>query len=137
MKIKFDHVNITVANLEESIQWYQKLFNFALVESGTRDDGKKWAILAYDDYMICMSEHQNRQRALSYEESKNHIVGHYGIRVSDQSEWQAKVEKYKLKLYYGGVNEYPFSKSWYVQDPSGHSIEVSYTDKERLQFPGA
>src|SRR5262249_32392119 len=95
----------------------------------------KWAIVAMNDSMICMTEYAGRVLADHHDDESFHQIDHFGIRVSDVDQWLQIVNEHKLRVYYGGVVEYPYSRSWYVQDPSGHAIEVSYTDQERLQFP--
>lgn len=135
MTIKLDHINLTVENLTDSIEWYGKVFGFELVESGTTPQGVRWGIIAFNDSMICMSEYAGRFSADKVEDKSVHQIYHFGIRVSDIEKWEQIVKDHKLKLYYGGQIECPFSKSWYVHDPSGHEIEVSHADQERLQFP--
>lgn len=135
MTIKLDHINLTVANLTDSIEWYGKIFGFELVESGTTPQGVRWGIVAFNDSMICMTEYAGRIFAGKVEDKSGHQIYHFGIRVSDIHKWQRIVKQHRLKLYYGGQIEYPSSKSWYVHDPSGHEIEVSHTTQERLQFP--
>lgn len=135
MTIKLDHINLTVADLKNSIEWYRKVFGFELVESATTAQGIKWGIMAFDDSMICMTEYTGRTAADKVEDKSIHQICHFGIRVSDLEKWQQTVQDHKLKLYYEGEVKYPTSKSWYVHDPSGHEIEVSYTAKRRMQFP--
>jgi len=135
MTIKLDHINLTVADLKNSIEWYGKVFGFELVESGTTPQGIKWGIVAFNDSMICMTEYAGRTAADKFEDKSFHQIYHFGIRVSDQKRWQQTVQDHQLKLYYGGEIKYPTSKSWYVHDPSGHEIEVSYASKGRMQFP--
>ncbi len=135
MTIKIDHINLTAENLKNSIEWYKQIFGFALVESGTTPQGIKWGIVAFNDFMICITEYSGRVAADKLEDKSAHQIYHFGIRVSDIEHWQKTVKDNKLKLYYGGQIEYPSSKSWYVHDPSGHEIEVSYTAQERLHFP--
>lgn len=135
MKIKLDHVNLTVRDINESIDWYGRIFGFEPVERGVNQNGRPWAIVAHDDSMICMTEYRERQSAARQGEIDFHQFYHFGIRVSDESEWRAKVEKFAVKVRYGGAYEYPHSLSWYVEDPNGHEIEVSYAGGERLRFP--
>lgn len=134
MNIKLDHINLTVSNLDESIAWYEKIFGFRLVEQGISIRNIPWGIVALNDSMICMSEHGSRKSAASSDEEKFHQIYHFGIRVSDQEEWKERVKAFNLKLYYGGVVEYPHSKSWYVHDPNGHEIEVSWAERGRMEF---
>lgn len=62
-------------------------------------------------------------------------MNHFGLRVAERELWEETMKKNELKLYYGGINEYPNSLSWYVKDPNGHTIEVSYTEKSQMEFP--
>jgi catechol 2,3-dioxygenase-like lactoylglutathione lyase family enzyme len=135
MSVKLDHINITVHNLEESIQWYRKLFGFEKVEGGLNQFGKPWAIVAFQDSMIAMNEYTERKPADTNKDSTTHRMYHFGLRVDDAEAWRAKVQEHRLKLYYGGEVAYPYSKSWYIHDPSGHEIEVSCTDGKAMQFP--
>jgi catechol 2,3-dioxygenase-like lactoylglutathione lyase family enzyme len=135
MTIKLDHINLTVADLKNSIEWYGKVFGFELVESGTTPQGIKWGIVAFNDSMICMTEYTGRIAADKVEDKSTHQIYHFGIRVSDLEQWQQTVKDHQLKLYYSGEIKYPTSKSWYIHDPSGHEIEVSYAVHGRMQFP--
>ncbi len=135
MNMKLDHINLTVANLKDSIEWYGKIFGFEAVESGTTPRGVKWGIVAMNDSMICMTEDKERILADRHEDPSVHRIGHFGIRVSNLESWRQIVKENNLKVYYGGEIHYPFSTSWYVHDPSGHEIEVSYSAQEKLQFP--
>lgn len=131
---KLDHINMTAASLDESINWYSNLFGFKLVETGLSQAGKRWAILTSGDSAICMSEHTDRQRADSFDDHVHHKVFHFGLRVTDEAAWREKVLRYKLRVHYGGPVEYPHSTSWYVNDPSGHEIEVSYAGGAPMKF---
>lgn len=135
MKIKLDHINLTVQNIPESIDWYSKVFGFKQVEKGISTKGQPWTIIASNDSMIVMSEYKDKAKPNYEQESAVHKIYHFGIRVSDLNEWENTVSKFDLKLYYGGVIEYPSSKSWYIRDPSGHEIEVSYSTESELRFP--
>jgi catechol 2,3-dioxygenase-like lactoylglutathione lyase family enzyme len=134
MTIKLDHINLTVADLKESIGWYGKVFRFELVESGITPQGTQWGIVASNDSMICMTEYNGKMAADKNRDESVHRIYHFGLRVSDKDEWQQSLKSHQLKLYYGGEINYPFSTSWYVHDPSGHEIEVSYSANERLRF---
>jgi len=134
MSIRLDHVNITVNQLDESIKWYQELFGFEKVESGITQQGKRWAIVACNDSMIAMTEYPEKQPANQKFQSEQRIF-HFGIRVENADAWRAKIKAHNLKLYYGGEIDYPSSRSWYIHDPSGHEIEVSYSDGKPLRFP--
>ena len=112
MKFKLDHINLTVASLEESIDWYKKIFGMELVEEGHEDE-KKWAIVARNDSMLCLHEIVAGEATPNYE--SRHKINHFGFRIPDRKKWEDIVKKYKLELFYGGVNHYPHSTSWYVK----------------------
>jgi catechol 2,3-dioxygenase-like lactoylglutathione lyase family enzyme len=137
MTIKLDHINLTVDNLDQSIEWYRSVFGFELVESGVTPRGLAWRIVAHNDSMICMTEYAGRLSANRNDQKSFHQMNHFGIRVSDKNKWQKKIQENKLELFYGGPIEYPNSMSWYIHDPSGHEIEVSYSAKSYVQFPSA
>ena len=130
--MKLDHINLTVTNLEASIDWYGRVFGMELVEEGR--DERPWAIVACNDSMICMTEYSGLDAP--DRSGSRHRVNHFGIRIADEDDWRATVDREQLPLYYGGVNEYPHSRSWYIKDPSGHTIEVSYSETAALRFPG-
>ncbi len=134
MKIKIDHINLTVMNLNDSVKWYSRVFGFEVVERGTGMRGQPWAIVANADSMLAMNEYPKRRMAEDDSSESFHRLNHFGIRVDDLGEWQAKLKEFNLKLNYGGVIDYPHSKSWYVVDPSGHEIEVSYSSGQPLRF---
>lgn len=137
MTFKLDHINLTVSDLEKSIQWYQNIFDMDVVEKGFSAENKPWAIVARNDSMICMTEYAERGASIDWQQKTSHEfqhIYHFGFRTPDKEIWEAKIKKYDLQLYYGGINEYPHSLSWYVKDPSGHTIEVSYTKDKMLKF---
>lgn len=135
MNFKLDHINLTVNNIEETIEWYAKVFDLKLLENGINNENNRWAIIGRNDSMICMTEQKNRLSPSIEEIEQYHQINHFGFRVPDRKTWEDKINKHKLKLYYGGINEYPNSCSWYVKDPTGYTIEVSYTNSEILKFP--
>lgn len=133
MKIKIDHVNLTVKNLEESLSWYKNHFDMEKVEEGIRDEGK-WAIVAKDDSMVCMYERlDDRKSADDQPADEFHRIYHFGVRITDPIEWEKRLEKFETRLKYKW--DYPHSTSWYVYDPTGYEIDVSYSLSENLQFP--
>jgi catechol-2,3-dioxygenase len=131
---KIDHINLTAANLKQSTDWYSKLFGFKEVESGISSAGKSWAILACNDSMICMTELADRLLASLDQDRTHHKLMHFGLRISDADAWREMILKYKLKVQYGGPVDYPHSTSWYLNDPSGHEIEVSWCAEGKMHF---
>lgn len=130
MKLQIDHINMTVENLDLSYAWYKDIFGFEKVESGLYM-GSPWLILRKDETMLCLYEDQDKK----LETSEEHLrIFHFGFRISNREEWECTLKTKKLKFLYGGLNRYSHSTSWYVEDPSGHEIEVSYWDGNQIQF---
>ena len=43
---QLDHLNMTVRTLDESIEWYGRVFDFKVVERANRD-GVEWAVIRF------------------------------------------------------------------------------------------
>lgn len=82
--------------------------------------------------MICMHEAKKRNRADINDQEDSHKINHFGIRISNLQKWQEKIKRYNLNPIYV---KYRYSSSWYITDPNGHGIEVSWTEKPTLYFP--
>lgn len=135
MNVKIDHINMTVSHLENSVSWYEKVFGFQLMQDGAYNIGAekvRWAIAAHRDFMICMYERKGRRNAGENSQKNFYEIDHFGIRVSNLKIWKEKIKALKLKPF---VQEYPHSISYYISDPDGHYIEVSWTRNSSLYFP--
>jgi len=134
LTLELDHLNLSVQNLADSIEWYERVFGFHKVEEGIRK-GKKWAIIRKDDVMLCMYE-DNRDFFDGDHLSTNKVHGfnHFALRVEDRSAWEKKLkdESIPVSLFWS----YPHSDSWYVHDPTGYEIEVVHWDQEQVSFTG-
>lgn len=132
MTIKqLDHLNFSVSNLEESVDWYQRLFGFEQVERGA-SMGVPYSIIKSGDAMLCMYEHPDRRSAASVPDGV-HRAAHIGFRITDGDSWEALMEAEEVLLDYGPT-DYPHSKSWYVRDPSGYQIEVVLWKDDQIRF---
>lgn len=119
--VRFDHINLTVRNYREAVEWYGKVFGFIPVEEGL-NGGEPWGTLRSGDSMLCIYQ------------SPEHRVYHFGIRLTDEKKWAETVRNEKLETFYGSPIRYPHSKSWYVKDPTGQMIEVSFWDGDTVRF---
>lgn len=129
--VLLDHVNFTVENFRESVEWYHKIFSFELVEKGISEAGNKWGILKNGDSMLAITEYPDKKWGVSEE---YHQTYHIGLRLADKQEWEEKIRQYNLETYYGSPITYPHSRSWYVKDPTGHEIEVAIWNNNKVQF---
>ena len=136
MSIKqLDHLNLTVADLEETISWYGKVFGFTVVERGQREVGP-WAIIRSGEATLCIYEDRGRVKPLRFGngETDRHVIYHLGLRITDREAWLKQVATFNLELEHGGECRYPHSYSWYVSDPTGYSIEVVAWDNDEITF---
>jgi catechol 2,3-dioxygenase-like lactoylglutathione lyase family enzyme len=137
-----DHINLTVSNLNETIDWYGKLFGFERVEGGTRE-GIRWAIIRSGDALLCMYERADLghpEEGVYSDESlsidRSHRINHFGLRIVDRDSLEKAILKNKVSVKYGAAIRYPFSWSWYICDPTGHEIEVALWDNDEIKFDG-
>jgi catechol 2,3-dioxygenase-like lactoylglutathione lyase family enzyme len=132
----FDHLNLTVRDLGESAAWYQRIFRFELVEEGIRE-GVRWGILrsagGRGTAMLCLYERPEYGDAdpEALGAHQLHGIRHFGLRIEDEGEWRALVEREKLETE---EMSWPHSTSWYVNDPTGYEIEVAHWKKGRIEF---
>lgn len=137
MKIKnIDHLNLTVKNLAESVRWYDDVFGFKVVETGTRTDTIPWAIVRSGDTMLCLYEHANRQAPPDWQDPEIAAlrINHFGLRIQDKAAWEDIITRHRLEIRYGGKMRFPHSTSWYLLDPTGHEIEVTLWDGDEIRF---
>lgn len=124
-----DHLNMTVAHLEESLSWYQRIFGFEVVERGLYR-GIPWAILRAGDALLCLYEHPELESGTG----GYHHLSHFGLRITDRASWERTIREQHLEVRYGGEVRWPRSSSWYVADPTGHEIEVVLWDRDVVSF---
>jgi len=128
----FDHLNMTVRNLDESLDWYDRVFGFELVESGVRE-GVRWAIVRSGEAMLCLYEHPNRTYELTYD-TPLHGIRHFAIRITDKDEWESVIAREEIQVQFDDAVDYPHSTSWYVLDPTGYQIEVVHWNADEIRF---
>lgn len=126
---RLDHLNMTVESLEESTDWYGRLFGFKKVEEGTRPDGTPWAILRSGEALLCMYERPGAGTPETWHSDRHHI-NHFGLAIHDRGAWEAVVSAEGIPIRHGGAVRYPHSTSWYVVDPTGYEIEVALWDDD-------
>ena len=142
MAVRFlDHLNITVSDLDASIEFYGDLFDFEVVEQDVLDDGRRWCVLKAGEAMLCIYEESDRiipdNREVTvgdHSPVKLHGLNHFGLRLDDREAWEKRVADTGVTVLYGGPVNWPHSTAWYVKDPTGNEIEVVYWDDETVRF---
>lgn len=130
---QLDHLNLTVKDLQATVDWYQRVFGFVLVESGLKN-GIQWGIIQAQDALLCLYEYPDWQEVEQRSHHKIHGINHFGLRISDPSRWEETIIQQGVEVLYGGAIAYPHSTSWYIADPTGHEIEVAYWPHGQLCF---
>lgn len=134
--VGFDHLNLTVRDLDESIGWYGRLFRFAPVEEGVWE-GVRWSILrsgqGRGSAMLCLYERPDFLTADpdSPRAERRHAIRHFGLRIEDEAGWLDLLRREGVPYE---VTRWPRSTSWYVSDPSGYEIEVAHWKGGRIDF---
>jgi len=131
-----DHLNLTVASFDATVDWYRRVFGFVVVEEAVDERGVRWGVMRAGEALLCIYEHPDLVlQDCEAERSKGrHAVCHIGLRVDDRAAWEATVEREGLDVLYGGEVHWPHSTAWYVRDPTGWEIEVVHWDGDRVQF---
>jgi len=130
-----DHVNLSVADFDETVAWYGRVFGFSPVEEGLQD-GRRWGVIRNGEVMLCIYE----QPECRYEdrfvirEKGLHNINHFGLRITDRAAWQAVIEREQLTVLYDGPVTWSHSTSWYITDPTGYEIEVSLWHDDTISF---
>jgi catechol 2,3-dioxygenase-like lactoylglutathione lyase family enzyme len=133
MNVKhLDHLNMTVKDLDESLDWYRRVLGFERVEAGVWR-GRRWAIARSGEALLCLYEHPDR---LDPDPSTHdhHGLSHFGVRIADAAAFEAVLAREGVEVHYGGPTRWPHSTSWYIGDPSGWEIEVVCWDEDRVRF---
>lgn len=118
---QIDHLNLTVKNLDKSVNFYKKVFNFDVHEEGNFN-GTPFKIIGISQKaMLCLYENKNL-------ENKKSNINHIGFNIDFYENIVEDLENLNVKLeYYNGkaIIQYPMSRSIYIHDPDGNEIELS------------
>jgi catechol 2,3-dioxygenase-like lactoylglutathione lyase family enzyme len=117
-----DHVNLSVRDLDVSVDFYRRLLGLEVKERG--EDGTRWCILgARDRFYVCFFEVPGGQ----FRPNDIHI-NHVGFVVDDIDETVRRIHELGLKLEFRDAPlDWPRSRSAYVKDPDG--IQIEFTNR--------
>jgi catechol 2,3-dioxygenase-like lactoylglutathione lyase family enzyme len=116
-----DHVNLSVRDLDASVDFYCRLLGVVRKEGG-ENEGVRWCILgAKDRFYVCFFE----VKGGVYRPNDVHI-NHVGFVVDDMDETVRRIHDLGFKLQFGDKPlQWPRSRSAYVTDPDGILIEFT------------
>ncbi|MCH7762561.1 MAG: VOC family protein [Candidatus Marinimicrobia bacterium] len=132
---QLDHLNLSVHNFKETVEWYQKVFDFMLVEKGVQD-GNPWGVIQKGSALLCIYEHPDLVLLDRFESAEKsiHYLAHFGLRIDNLKEWEKTIERENIVVMYEGPIRWPKSLAWYIKDPTGWEIEVALWDDNKIKF---
>lgn len=107
-----DHLNLSVKDLDKTINFYDKVFGFKVREEGVRN-GRRYAIIGQEGVFYLAV----------YESDHVSEIGHIGLNLVDFDSAKAKLKEAGVKIDHEA--QYPESRSIYIYDPNGFEIELS------------
>ena len=117
---RIDHINMRVKNLRESSAFYHRYFGFAIKEDHSGDP-EPWVIIGVPGVAyLCMYEHPAKERP-----TDALTLNHFGFAVEDFDAVAEFLRKDGIKFQYGGIVQWPRSRSIYIRDPNGYDIELA------------
>jgi 4-hydroxyphenylpyruvate dioxygenase-like putative hemolysin len=106
-----DHLNLTVADFDTSVDWYQRVLGFELVEEDVQD-GTRWGVIRQGDAMLCIYQFEDCRLEDRFAMRKMglHGINHFGLRITDQDAWEKVIARENIKVLYDGPIRWPHSK---------------------------
>lgn len=127
--MRINHVGVSVANLEESVDWYVDKLGFELVDPINRDPDSDMTIarVRWDDFDIELFEIKGAAPLPEYRRDPSadlrvHGLAHFAFRVDDALGLLADLEAKGVEVVFG-PNESDRSIFFFVSDNSGNSFE--------------
>jgi glyoxylase I family protein len=126
-----NHVNLTVTNLERSVDWYRQTFGLTVIGDETSlppasDESMRYRALASFDamsYIVGLIEHGGGT-ADRFDERRTGL-DHLALHVPDASELKAWEEHLNaLGVEHSGVKTLAYGSGLTVRDPDGIQLEL-------------
>lgn len=111
-----DHLNLSVKNLDETVDFYSKLFGFSVLKEQPEQDSK---IIGNDKVKLCLYQSDDLQV------SQNSGFNHFGFHIENFEDIITICKEMNIEIFYGGPIEWEKSSSIYIADPNGYEIELS------------
>lgn len=115
---RMEHVHLGVANLDRSVDWYRRAFDFRIRYDETGPYGHT-VHAGTDSFYIAMTEHTGLQPSAP---SPTAQIYHFGFTIEDMPSFVRRLEQAAIPiLERADRKEGP---AVYLRDPDGHEIEV-------------
>lgn len=123
--IYLEHANVTVRDLEQSIDFYSDLLGFEVRWRGTLSNGSPAAHVGGDRFYLALFE-AKRNGAVDHD-YETPGLNHLGFVVDDLDEKRRKLKQLGIDVHLEG--DYEPGRRIYFYDPSGLEVElVEYQD---------
>ncbi len=117
-----EHVNLTVADLDRSIDFYSKLLGWTVRWSGTTSGGRKAAHLGDDRFYLALFQAESGKTdppAVDYERTG---FNHFGLVVDDLDTLRDRLAE--LDTSVKAEADYEPGRRLYFLDPDGIEVEL-------------
>jgi catechol 2,3-dioxygenase len=134
--IKIDHVQLKVLNLKKSINFYQSIFGFNVLEKRSNQKSALLSLATEDkdkySLLLVLTEVKDKNTISSFREIKKESgLYHFAILLPEIKYLSAFLRHIQNNLesqYYEGMADHSVSESIYIHDPDFNGIEV-YRDR--------
>ncbi|MDR6676243.1 VOC family protein [Pseudomonas oryzihabitans] len=116
-----DHIQLDVASIEESLDFYGRVFGFETKEVGIRASTRWMTIGANQTLYLCMHEYPEGRGV----KNNGLEITHFGILVEEFDRVLSQLREHGVQLLPNYEVQYHSSRSVYFIDPNGYKIEIS------------
>lgn len=121
-----DHVNLSVADLERSVDFYRKLFGFTVRERGIGGERQRFVIMHAGGRAFLALHERDEAPEPPVKASPNH----WGFAVGALEPVIERLRELDVAIRPvpgtdDGVVRHAHSRSIYIEDPDGHEIELA------------
>ena len=115
-----DHINMNVLSFKESEKFYKDLFGMSVLDDGQSvKKGAPYRIIGIPNRIaLCLYEVEE----INFD---NAPIAHFGINIENYSEILNILEEKNIKVLNDGEVFWEGSASLYINDPSGHLLELT------------
>jgi len=111
-----DHLNLDVKNLDQTVEFYNKLFGFTVLKEQPEENSK---IIGNEHVKLFLYQKDE------FDHFEKNGFNHFGIHVINFGDIMHKCTELGIEIFYGGPIEWERSSSIYIKDPNGYKIELA------------